>query len=322
MDRFLIVGASGQVGFAVSRALAGRGVPVRALVRCQADAARLAAVHTTPVFGDLADPDTLKTACAGVQVLVATANSALPTRSGDTPASVEDTGYANLAAAARRAGVRRFVLASVVHSPELERCSFFRAKFRAEEHVSRSGLDVAILRFAPFMDVAFSMMGSSATIHGTDSPTVLRAFPFALGHYTRIRDSIDTHRVAHIPGRGTVPHAFLAAADAAHCLVAAATGLETGTSSIGGPERLTFLDIVHIWERVCGHPLRTRHTPAAVFRAGSILLRPFQPAAARIFEINAALATVPSPEPLGTPRDFGQKATTAEAFLREHLAPV
>ncbi len=91
----LVTGASGNVGSKVVRLLLDAGVPVRALSRDPANAGFPRAVDV--VAGDLAAPDTLGAAFAGVERMFFF-----------TPPS----GGADIVEAARRGGVRRVVVLS------------------------------------------------------------------------------------------------------------------------------------------------------------------------------------------------------------------
>ena len=72
----LVVGASGELGGMIVRGAIEQGLPVRALVRSDTDATRLAALGAEPVFGDLKDPGSLAVACRGVGTVITTANTA------------------------------------------------------------------------------------------------------------------------------------------------------------------------------------------------------------------------------------------------------
>ena len=74
--------------------------------------------------------------------------------------------------------------------------------------------------------------------------------------------------------------------DVAFYLAAAAVGGPSGVHTVGGPEALTYLDVVRIYERILGFPLRVQRTPAAMFRMAATLLRPFAPAAANLMALN------------------------------------
>jgi uncharacterized protein YbjT (DUF2867 family) len=66
----LVTGATGKVGSEATRLLAGRGEPVRALVRDRGRAAALEAAGAQLAVGDLDDPASLDTALTDVDVVV------------------------------------------------------------------------------------------------------------------------------------------------------------------------------------------------------------------------------------------------------------
>jgi uncharacterized protein YbjT (DUF2867 family) len=105
----LVTGATGMQGGAVARELRRRGVEVTALVRDEAsDSSRALAdsgVHL--MKGDLDDPESLATACAGHAAVFSV--QLPPTRDQDS----ERRQAQNLVRAAREAGVRHFVHTSV-----------------------------------------------------------------------------------------------------------------------------------------------------------------------------------------------------------------
>ena len=96
----VVIGAAGDLGSRVARALAARGVPVRALVRRPEAVPGVAADEV--VLGDLADTESLVSACAGARALFLV--------SSPTPEQV--VLETNAIAAAERAGVERIVKVS------------------------------------------------------------------------------------------------------------------------------------------------------------------------------------------------------------------
>ena len=320
MERILVAGATGQLGMAAVQQLRAVGRPVRALIRNPAAAPAFHLLGAETAIGDLTQPDSLAAACRGVTHILATANAAVPTRKGDTFDAVERLGYRNLIAAAKEAGVGRFIYTSVGESRHEASSEFFRCKRETERALLASGIDTVILRAGIFMDLAFAMMGSEIPLRGAACPTALRPFSFSRNHFERVRNSIVTARTATIPGNGSLRQAFLCVDDVARCLVAATAGGPNGIHALNGPEAQTFLDIVRLYERLLDTRLKVRKGPAFVFRAMSKVLRPFNPAAANLMHLNYVAATeetFPTPE---TARTFGISLTTSEAFLRAKLA--
>ena len=109
----LITGATGVVGGAVLRHLAGQGGDLRALVRSEEGAAAVRERGAIPVRGDITDPSTLAGAMEGVDLVyhVAGLNLMCPRRP-ERLEKVNVDGAVNVVRAARRAGVRRLVFTS------------------------------------------------------------------------------------------------------------------------------------------------------------------------------------------------------------------
>lgn len=138
---FLVTGASGNVGRELVRELAGKGVPLRALVRAGSPAARDGLPPgAAAVAGDLNEPAGMRPALDG-----ATGMFLLP-------------GYADmpgLLAEASRAGVARVVLlsGSSAASGDLDN-AITRYMGESEQAVRESGLSWTILRPMEFMSNA------------------------------------------------------------------------------------------------------------------------------------------------------------------------
>jgi uncharacterized protein YbjT (DUF2867 family) len=319
MRETLVVGATGQVGIAVVRRLLAERRPVRALVRSSAAAERFRALGADISFGDLTQPQTLQTACRGMDVIVATANAAVPTRQTDTFQSVDRDGYRNLITAAAESGVKRFVYASVPLTKAQP--PFIRCKRDVEALLASSGPEPVVFRADIFMDVAFAMMGSDLPVRGAEGATVLRPYRFAADHFARIRNSIETRRVAFVPGSGQQRHAFICVDDVAAFMAAAVSGGPPGFHTIGGPEALSFLDIAGIYERILNCRLRVRRMPAWIFRAAASIMGPFSASAANLMWLNYIGATEETPiDSTPVASAFGVRRTTAEEFLRSKAA--
>jgi nucleoside-diphosphate-sugar epimerase len=108
----LITGATGQVGNAIARRLAGDGVEVRALVRSP-ERARVLPEGVQPVFGDVADAPSLREALDGTATVYHAAG--IPEqwrRDVGEFTRVNVDGTRNVVEAALAAGVERFVYTS------------------------------------------------------------------------------------------------------------------------------------------------------------------------------------------------------------------
>jgi dihydroflavonol-4-reductase len=111
----LVTGATGKVGNAVARALAGRGDRVRALVRHPERARSVLPDAVELVPGDVTDPPSIERAVQGCE-LVFTAHG-LPEQWVEDPSifdRVNARGAESVALAARAAGARRLVHTSTI----------------------------------------------------------------------------------------------------------------------------------------------------------------------------------------------------------------
>jgi dihydroflavonol-4-reductase len=113
--RTLVTGATGFVGSHVARQLVAAGHAVRVLVRPSSNLRALEGLSVERVVGDLRNPVSLETAMAGVQfVFHVAADYRLWARRPEEIYESNVGGTRNLFAAARKAGVERFVYTSTV----------------------------------------------------------------------------------------------------------------------------------------------------------------------------------------------------------------
>ena len=103
----LVTGATGFLGGATVRRLAEGGTQVRALARSPEKSASLQRIpHVTVVFGDLTQPDSLRAAVEGCDVVI---HTAVGYGSREEQQAVNVEGTRNIALAAANALVERFV---------------------------------------------------------------------------------------------------------------------------------------------------------------------------------------------------------------------
>ncbi len=146
----LVVGATGDLGGRVVGELLSRGHAVRALVRPGTDAGRLEGRGVEVVRGDMLLPPTLDPAMRGVSAVITSAIGYSRRRKGDS-LRTDFEGNRNLVDAAKRQGVPRFVLLSILQCQLAPKVPHFWAKKEAEDYLERQGVPFVALRPGAFL---------------------------------------------------------------------------------------------------------------------------------------------------------------------------
>ncbi|MEO6201210.1 MAG: SDR family oxidoreductase [Cryobacterium sp.] len=231
----LVVGATGQLGGRIARRLLERGDTVRVLVRDPSASAGLAEAGADIVVGDLRDKESLRRACAGVSAVVTTANSM--SRGGeDTVDSVDLTGNANLIDAAAERGVKRFVFVSALGADVNNPMPFLRAKAVAEQKLRDSGMAWTALQPNGYMELlALAIVGGPA----------LAGQPVTL------------------VGEGRRRHSLVSMSDVAEyaALALGRADAEGQVLVIGGPEPVSWRDVIAAFEKELGRDVPVRFIP-------------------------------------------------------------
>jgi uncharacterized protein YbjT (DUF2867 family) len=204
------------------------------------------------VAGDVTRPADARRAVEGARVVVS-AITGFASPAG--PQAVDVAGNRCLAEAAAAAGVEQFVLLSVAQASADHPMALFRAKFAAEQAVRASGVSWTIIRPAAYLETWLGLIGG----------------PLVGAGRTRVF------------GRGRNPINFVSALDVARFIdLAIADPVFRGkVVEVPGPENLTLEQLVEIVETACGCSGPVAHSPIAVMRLLSIVLRPIKPVVAR-----------------------------------------
>lgn len=242
----LIAGATGSVGSEVCKRLIARGQPVRALVRRTSNPTLLDELKHLGVelaYGDLRDRASLDGACDNVAIVVTTATTTVSRQPGDSIEATDRDGQLNLVAAAKAAGVRHFIYVSYSKNVDntASPCPLTQAKRAVERAVRESGLAYTILRPSYFTEfwlgpgVGFDYANAKATIYGN--------------------------------GHGKVSYVSLG--DVAEFTVQSVDNpvARNAVIELGGPEPLSQLEAVAIFEDVSGKHFELQFVPAEALEA-------------------------------------------------------
>ncbi|ONF96840.1 SDR family oxidoreductase [Sphingomonas jeddahensis] len=198
--KIVVIGGTGLVGRQLVGDLAGRGHKV------------VAASPSSRV--DSITGEGLAQAFAGAQIVVDVSNAA--SLAEDEVLAFFGTSATNIAAAARKAGVKHVVVLSIVGTDRLQTSGYFRGKQAQESAVAQSGVPYTIVRATQFFEFL-----------------------------STIADGYTRDGVAHLPIFAVQP---VAAADVAAALADVALSEPVNdVTEIAGPERASVVDFVGTW---------------------------------------------------------------------------
>jgi uncharacterized protein YbjT (DUF2867 family) len=289
----LVVGATGEVGSEVVRLLVGGERPVRAFVRPGSRCEHLERMQGVEVvFGDLLEPDSIAPAVAGVDTIIATANTVAP-RPPKEFGRVEGEGYPALIRAAQAAGCRRFVFLSTTDMGAWdERLPMQLQKRAVEREIIGSGMEYGILRFPKFADVWLALPGSSIPLRGSVNSTLGRPYWFMKVYRALTGKLVERFGLMLITAPARQRNTFVTVHDVARFLITAVDhdAMRDRVVEIGGAEVLTWAEVADLYGAILGRRVRVVRAPLLPFKVMAKVLAPFDGAAANLLLLNVAEA--------------------------------
>lgn len=147
-----IAGGHGQIALRLAKQLTERGDDVRSLIRNPDHEADVSAAGGDPVVCDLeqADEQAVADAISGADAVVFAAGAG-PGSGAQRKGTMDLGGAVKLIAAAKAAGIRRYVMVSSInadpdHAGDDTFSVYLRAKGEADAELAASGLDYTIVR--------------------------------------------------------------------------------------------------------------------------------------------------------------------------------
>ena len=251
----LVVGGTGFVGGAIVRELTRRGKDVAVLTRDRTRAEARSNGSVEYREGDVRDPSTLALAMTDVKVVIGSQQfPGSPMENpgkGHTFEEIDAIGTERLVEAAHAAEVERYVYLSGAGAARDAKYHWFRAKWRAEEAVRKSGMTYVILR--------------PSWIYGPEDVSLNRFMKMSrFLPFVPLIGSAATQQLQPV---------FIddVAKIAAECVDTAAT--DNREFEIGGPDALSMTEIVRTALEVTGRRRFLLSTPAPVMKAVATVAR-------------------------------------------------
>lgn len=292
----LVVGATGNLGSEICTLLTAKGHDVRAMVRKTSDKTKTSALKQKGVelcIGDLRKPSTFELALAGIETVITTV-SAMPfsyVPGENTPEKVDKYGMINFIDYAKKAGVKNFIYTSFSGNIN-EEFPLRNAKRTVESYLIKSGMRYTILRPGYFMEAWFT-----ATV-GFD---------------------IKNHKV-QLCGNGNIPVSYISMFDVAkfavHCVQNPLA--KNATLELGGPDKISQIDAVKIFENVIGIPFEISNTPIEALRSNMRISK--DPMDKSLAGLMLCLAKGDSIDMKKTLKRFPLKLTSVKEYARNAVA--
>ncbi len=168
MKKILVIGASGFVGKYLANALLAERHAVRCLARTPAKVQELAVAGCEIVQGDITDPESMQRAFSFVEAAYVSVHTLVPQNpdsAGQDFMDLELNGLQNIVTACRTNGVRRLIYVTFLGVSPDAPSAWIRGRWKAEQFLLNSGLDVTIIRPGMIVGVGgqgFNMMVSRA----------------------------------------------------------------------------------------------------------------------------------------------------------------
>src|SRR5690349_17851053 len=241
----LVVGATGVLGVEVCRQLAAAVKKVKGLVRTSSQKGKVNGLHelgVETVTGDMKDPQSLYQAFKNVDAIISTATSTISHQEGDSIETVDLAGQLNVAEAASAAGVQHVVFISFPpYPPMTPEFPLQSAKRAVENRLKSKNFTYTILQPTYFMEI---WLGPAL------------GFDYA-------------HAKAVIYGEGKNRISWIAIKDVGRFAVASLDNpaAQNAVIQLGGPDNLSILDAVGIFEEESGQTFELQNVPDEALRA-------------------------------------------------------
>ena len=291
----LILGATGMLGSEICQQLTDLGYPVRAMVRKTSDPIKkdkLERMGVELVVGDLREPSTFESALRGADTVISTI-SAMPfsyVPDENTIENVDLNGMKRFIDTAREMDITHFIYTSASRNFAAD-VPLLNAKREVEKYLKQTGIPYTILSPSCFAEVWLSP---------------------AVGF------DVENGKI-NVYGDGTKPISYISYVDVAKFAVECITNRAACNRDIqlGGPEALSQLDAVRIFEDVSGRAFEVQHVPVeALIAQKEAATDPMEKSFAGLMEFVAKGDKI---EMTQTLRDFPVKMRSVKDFAKSFM---
>ncbi len=291
-----IAGASGFVGGHLVDYLIAGGHAVKCLARSEKTQKLLSSKGAAVVSGDITDPGTLKGVLSPDDFVVHLVGI-IEEKGGATFRAIHCNGTANLVTEAERAGVRHFFYQSALGADKESWSGYLKTKAEAEEMVKRSGLRYTIFR-------------PSLIIGPWD------------GFTKKLFDMVKLSPVLPIPGEGRAKFQPVYIKDWLACIgkVIETPDAFASIYEIGGPEQLSYREMVEKLSKVMGYSRPAFTVPMGLMKFGASVLERVLPAPPVTSDQLRLLEQDNICDPRSLEKNFGIVPVKYEDALKEFIS--
>jgi uncharacterized protein YbjT (DUF2867 family) len=290
-----IAGATGFVGGHLLDGLVASGYSMKCLVRSGKAEKSLADRGIEVIRGDITEPDTLKGILTAEDFVVHLVGI-IQEKKGATFRSVHVEGTSNLLNEAKRAGVRHFFYQSALGSDKDSWSGYLKTKAEAEELVRGSGLEYTIFR-------------PSLIIGPWD------------GFTKRLVDVIKMSPVVPVPGDGRAKFQPIYIKDWVTCIkkVLEEPSSYTSTFDIGGPEHITYLEMIETLSKALGREKTIARIPMGIMKFSTSLMEAVLPSPPVTSDQLRLLEMDNICDPMAVEKNFGFRPVSFREALKEFI---
>ena len=243
----LVTGGTGYVGSRLVQKLVEQGREVRLLVRDSTEGKRKFPNGVEFAQGDVTAPETLLVALAGVETVIHLV-AIIRERGGLTFEQVNYQGTVNVVDAEKEAGVRRHIQMSALGVLRDPNFPYHDTKYRAEQYVKASGLGWTIFRPSIIFGPGDQFFSTLAGLAKWPAPFVLPDGGTAQFQPVWLWDVVDAF-IATLDDPATIGRTY----------------------ELGGPEVLSYKEMVRILMDVTGKHRPMLPLPAALLKPAAFL---------------------------------------------------